>query len=172
MSLRTGSCSQVAQSLVSPHRHRAKTWLFDTESAAETPRNSQHSERKGHLLGSGPGGVFTQRRKEGTGAEGTKGPEPGRALGVQGKSSVRHGEGAVGGTGWKVGLGTLGSGEPAEPFMQQVPGSGLRGWLSGDRCRHRGSRTERLVASIFIQIQASNDDRPELIMQTGASFSR
>lgn len=84
---------------------------------------------------------------------------------------MRHGEGAVGGTGCEVRLGTLGSGEPAEPFMQQVTGSGLHWWLSGDRFRHRGSRTERLVARIFIKIQASNDDRPELIVQTGASFS-
>lgn len=54
-------------------------------------------------------------------------------------------------------------------FLQAVGGacirmaeSGVHWWLSRGIFKHRGARTERPVVRIFIKVQASDDDRPEL----------
>lgn len=45
--------------------------------------------------------------------------------------------------------------------------SGVHWWLNGGIFKHRGARTERPVVRIFVKVQASDDDRPELEGQIG-----
>lgn len=171
-----GFCPQVAQGLVSPRRRRAKTWTFDVISVAETPRKEQPAlgeKRTSHRIWA-DGDMFTPRGEEGTGAEGLyspqKGAEPGGALGVQEAASIARGWGKRPGRscGWAKLL------LHSHLLLQAVGGarlrmaeSGVHWWLSGGIFKHRGARTERPMVMVFIKVQGSDDDRPELEVQIG-----